>query len=99
MAAEVVEEKDRVSELEAQVASLTKQNTKLKNELRFTTDSERWVGLLLQVRYAGYFLSHFRRKSGEYIAQLQRELETLHARNQQVLVTLIHECQFCELIK
>ena len=35
----------RIAELEATVASLTKQNTKLKNELRFTTETERWAGL------------------------------------------------------
>lgn len=35
----------RVRELEATVASLTKQNNKLKNELKFTVESERWAGL------------------------------------------------------
>ncbi len=34
---------DRIKELEEQVASLTKQNSKLKNELKFTTDTERCV--------------------------------------------------------
>lgn len=39
------EERDRVEQLEATLALLTKQNTKLKNELRFTTETERWAGL------------------------------------------------------
>lgn len=37
---------NETEQLEATIASLTKQNTKLKNELRFTTETERWAGLL-----------------------------------------------------
>ncbi len=36
---------DKTKELEATVVSLTKQNNKLKNELRFTTETERWADL------------------------------------------------------
>lgn len=42
---------DKTSELEATVASLTKQNSKLKNELKFTTETERWVGLVVLTMY------------------------------------------------
>ena len=38
---------DKIKELEEQVASLTKQNSKLKNELKFTTETERWAELQL----------------------------------------------------
>lgn len=36
-----VVEVPRIKELEEQIAALTKQNSKLKNELKFTTDTER----------------------------------------------------------
>lgn len=73
---------DKTSELEATIASLTKQNSKLKNELKFTTETERWVGLVVLTMY-GELCLH-RRTSGEYIASLQRDLETLQSRNEQV---------------
>lgn len=37
---------DRVVEPEAVIASLTKQNNKLKNELKFTKETERWAWLI-----------------------------------------------------
>lgn len=42
---------NRIKELEASVESLTKQNSKLKNELKFTKDTERWVGHLWLATY------------------------------------------------
>lgn len=51
MAAEV--DGGRIARLEAEVASLTKQNARLKNELKFTTDTERWAGL---TQFSSYML-------------------------------------------
>ena len=36
----------RVSELESRVSALSKDNAKLKNELKFTKETERWACLL-----------------------------------------------------
>lgn len=47
--AEERDESSQVEQLEATIASLKKKNTKLKNELRFTTETERWAGLLAAV--------------------------------------------------
>ncbi len=38
------EREERIKELESAVSSLTKQNTSLKNELKFNMDTERWAG-------------------------------------------------------
>ena len=35
---------ERIKELESVVSSLTKQNTTLKNELKFNRETERWAG-------------------------------------------------------
>lgn len=43
---QVGEEGSEIELLKTTVATLTKQNTKLKNELRFITETERWAGLL-----------------------------------------------------
>ena len=77
---------ERIRELEASVASLSKQNTKLKNELKFTTETERWAGHVGVLCLAHFlFVSAKRRASGEYIASLQREIESVRSRNEKVI--------------
>jgi hypothetical protein len=81
----VEEDCSRVEELEAAVASLTKQNTKLKNELRFTTETERWAGLLAVWKFI-CCSPPYRRTSGECIANLQKDIESLQSRNELVIL-------------
>lgn len=85
MALETEHEAVKIQELEDQVAALKKENTRLKNEMRFNMDQEKWVlqNLMMEILLTRLLLKN-RRSSGEYIASLQRDLEALESRNEEV---------------
>ena len=79
-----------MKELEAKVAELTKENGRLKNELKFTKDTERWVCLIFLMHsyriidVPKVFFITFRRAAGEQINVLRKTLDMLQAKNDQV---------------
>ena len=81
----------KIQELEKQVAALKKENTKLKNEMRFNLDQEKCVSRVETEVDAvcdlfGFVCVVCRRSSGEFIASLQRDLSVLETRNEELCV-------------
>ncbi len=90
----------RVGELESKIAALSKDNSRLKNELKFTKETERYAGF---VRYQyqstiSFFLCNCRRAAAEQINSLRRTLDMLQAKNEQVFLLLVPSASYLSKI-